>query len=95
MTSLADDLKMSPTYFGMIFKKTVGTSFNDYLTMVRIQEAARLLKNTRDSVQEVMVSVGIQSESTFYRKFRDIFNLTPQLYRQQSILNSGDNKKNE
>lgn len=90
MTSIADELKMSPTYFGMIFKKNVGTPFSDYLTMVRIQEAARLLKTTRRSVQEIMISVGIQSESTFFRRFREIFNMTPQLFRQQSLLSSED-----
>jgi len=93
MTSIAAELKMSPTYFGMIFKKVVGTPFSDYLTMVRIQESSRLLKTTRDSVQEIMLSVGIPSESTFYRRFREIFNLTPQLYRQQSVLNYGNKKK--
>jgi len=61
--------------------------------MVRIQESSRLLKTTRDSVQEIMLSVGIPSESTFYRRFREIFNLTPQLYRQQSVLDSRDKKK--
>jgi two-component system, response regulator YesN len=95
MTSIAEELKMSPTYFGMIFKKAVGTPFSDYLTMVRIQEAARLLKTSRDSVQEIMYSVGIPSESTFYRRFREIFNLTPQLFRQQSVLNNMENKKNK
>ena len=92
LTSIAEDLKMSPTYFGMIFKKTVGTTFSDYLTMVRIQEAARLLKTTQHSVQEIMISVGIPSESTFYRRFREIFNLTPQLYRQKSLLKRTDSK---
>lgn len=86
LTSVAEELKMSPTYFGMIFKKAVSTTFSDYLTMVRIQEAARLLRSTQDSVQEIMVSVGILSESTFYRRFREVFNLTPQLYRQKIIL---------
>ena len=83
---VADTLKMSPPYFGMIFKKAVGTPFADYLTMVRIQESAHLLKSTRNSVQEIMLLVGIPSESTFYRRFREIFNLTPQLYRKQSVL---------
>lgn len=89
LTSVAEELKMSPTYFGMIFKKAVSTTFSDYLTMVRIQEAARLLRTSQDSVQEIMISVGIPSESTFYRRFREIFNLTPQLYRQKSILKPG------
>ncbi|WP_171832119.1 helix-turn-helix transcriptional regulator [Oceanispirochaeta sp. M1] len=90
LTSVATELKMSPTYFGMIFKKAVSTTFSDYLTMVRIQEAARLLRSSQDSVQEIMVSVGIPSESTFYRRFREIFNLTPQLYRQKIILKPGE-----
>ena len=92
MASIAEELKMSPTYFGIIFKKAVGTPFSNYLTMVRIQEAAHLLKTTRNSVQEIMVLVGILSESTFYRRFREIFNLTPQLFRQQSVLNFSDKK---
>jgi len=93
MTSISEELKMSPTYFGMIFKKAVGTPFSNYLTTVRIQEGARLLRTTRHSVQEIMFSVGIPSESTFYRRFREIFNLTPQLYRQQSVLNYGNKNK--
>ena len=83
MQSVAEDIGMSSTYFGMIFKRSIGSSFSDYLTMVRIQEAARLLVETRMPVLEIMTSVGILSESTFYRRFREYYHITPQSYRLQ------------
>lgn len=69
---------MSTTCFSAVFRRVMGSSFADYLTMARIQEAARLLTETRMAVLDIMATVGMPSESTFYRRFREYYGITPQ-----------------
>lgn len=81
MSAVAEELGVSTTYFSAVFRRVMGSSFADYLTMTRIQEAARLLNETRMPVLDIMAVVGIPSESTFYRRFREYYGITPQNYR--------------
>ena len=41
--STAKYLKIAPNYFGSVFKKNIGVSFNDYVNTLRLKYACGLL----------------------------------------------------
>jgi YesN/AraC family two-component response regulator len=81
---LADVARMcslNPFDFSRTFKREHGVTFRDYLTGVRIQEAARLLSGAGASVVDIACAVGFNDHSQFSRLFRRHMGVTPRAYR--------------
>ena len=66
----------SSFYWG-ILKKTMGTSFVDYLKDYRLTMAARLLQSSDSSVLSISGEVGFESLSYFNRAFKKHYGMTP------------------
>ncbi|MGN1232144.1 MAG: helix-turn-helix domain-containing protein [Candidatus Cryptobacteroides sp.] len=79
---LADLMGLSSRNFYRRFKKITGQTPSEFLKQYRFESAARLLKNSDMTVQEVMYGVGISNKSYFYREFTKIYGKTPKEYRQ-------------
>lgn len=62
-------------------REQTGQSLGDYLTAVRMKEAARLLCTTTDSVDSVAAACGYTAQSTFYRVFKKYYGESPNKYR--------------
>jgi AraC-like DNA-binding protein len=73
-------LKLSPNYIGKIFKDYEGMSFSEYLNKFGVEKAAEWLINSDLEVNMIMLKVGMDSESTFYRIFKKYFVLSPREY---------------
>ena len=73
---------LAPTYFSRKFKEIVGTGFRDYLTFVRLREAASLLRNTHLPISEVARRCGFNSSNYFGDAFRGAYGMPPRQYRQ-------------
>jgi AraC-like DNA-binding protein len=54
-----------------------------YLARWRMQLGARLLETTNDTVLQIALDVGYESEAAFNRAFKREFELPPARYRQQ------------
>lgn len=63
-------------------------SFNEYLTNLRMKEAARLLCASTAGVDEIGQACGYPAQSTFYRVFKKYYGESPNRYRS---LNSAVN----
>lgn len=61
---------MSRRSFTSYFRAQMGTSFWDYLERLRVDHAARLLRDGEHTVVGVMFSSGFTDLTTFYRAFR-------------------------
>lgn len=79
---LADIMGLSSRNFYRRFKKITGQTPSEFMKQYRFESAARLLKNSDMTVQEVMYGVGISNKSYFYREFTRIYGKTPKEYRQ-------------
>lgn len=66
---IAELVGLSPKYFGILFKKQTGESFQDYVKRIRMEKAAQLLRTTGLKIYEVAEQVGIPN----YRYFTDVF----------------------
>ncbi len=78
---IAEDLGLSPVYLSEFFKKETGVTFRHYLLQVRMNEAARLLKDPRLKVYEVADIIGYRKVEHFAKLFKKQFGLTPSEYR--------------
>lgn len=81
LDDVAKQVHLNPAYFSSIFKQSIGSSFKEYLNMVRIEESKRLLANTDYSVIDIAVATGFEDQSYFSKVFKKYTGLTPKQYR--------------
>lgn len=80
MAALAEKTKMSEPKLRKLFRQTFGKSVFDYYQTLRLQEAARLLKEQHLTVSEVGDQVGFTNLSHFARVFEQHTGLKPKKY---------------
>ena len=73
-------------YFCRYLKEKVGLHFRQWLTLVRLQAAIRMLDQEDYSILEVSSRVGFADVRTFQRAFRLQTNVTPRDFK-RSIVN--------
>lgn len=56
---------MNPTYFSKKFRETTGFGFKEYLTHIRLQNAAHLLRTTDTSITEIAGICGFSDGNYF------------------------------
>ncbi|WP_426448220.1 AraC family transcriptional regulator [Paenibacillus sp. S-38] len=74
---------ISPSYLSRIFKKITGYHFREYLLQVRVKEAQRRLRDTRDKTITIAEQTGFRHISHFNTTFKKIVGLPPLQYRKQ------------
>ncbi|WP_254776840.1 AraC family transcriptional regulator [Paenibacillus sp. yr247] len=75
--SISETFFISPSYFCRSFKETTGFSFVEYLNNVRIREAQRLLRETKEKVIHIAEQSGFDSVAHFGRVFKQVTSQTP------------------
>ena len=70
--------------FAKRFKDLVGQPVFEYLTMLRMQRAKELLKETKLPLYEVASRVGYESDLAFTRTFKKHIGPTPTRFRKQA-----------
>lgn len=72
---------MSTSRFRAFFKETTGWGFADYLREVRLERAARLLRETSESVATIAYLTGFADQSHLQRLFKVRYGICPLAYR--------------
>jgi AraC-like DNA-binding protein len=80
LQELAQLVGMSRSKFALRFKEKVGVSAMEYLTRWRMLRAADRLTNSPESVTDIAISVGYESESSFGAAFKKVMGLSPRQY---------------
>lgn len=78
---VAEVCAVSYHHFSRAFKKTIGKSFSEYLTQIRLREAERLLLMSDKSMTEIALEVGFSSSSHFISRFGASRGMTPGQFR--------------
>ena len=85
LDSIANEFDLNPKYVSRYFKEQTGTNYIDYLNMVRVNEAKRLLAQEKKlKIHEISKIVGFYSVNTFIAAFRRAEGITPGLFRKLS-----------
>ena len=74
---LARVCNISESHFRRIFQECMNMTPNDYVNVVRIHEASRLLLKSHATMEEVAYRVGYGNVSTFNRNFKRMLGMTP------------------
>ena len=77
---------LNRTYFGRIFKDTVGQSPQQFLLNYRMTKAAELLKLTTLSVNDIGNAVGYPNQLHFSRAFKNIYGVSPREWRNRNRI---------
>lgn len=83
LTRLATELHVSLPYLSAAVHRATGRTFKELLLEKRLSKAAQLLRETRLTTQDIILAVGYENTSYFYRAFRARFGVTPKDYRKK------------
>lgn len=85
LQKIAKIVYMNPVYLGQLFKKSMGTQFNEYVHEVRIEEAKKLLKRTDMKIADIAFCVGYSDVEYFVSNFKTKTQTTPTAYKNSSF----------
>lgn len=77
VNEIARELYIHPNYFSSIFKKEMGSTFNEYLTQRRIEYATSLIRLGYTKVSQIAEMVGIPDASYFSKLYKKFEAITP------------------
>ena len=80
LSDVASEFALSKSFFSRKFKQISGFGFNEYLTLVRISHAEKLLAQTELSVTEAALECGFNDSSYFAAVFKKFSGTTPYKY---------------
>jgi AraC-like DNA-binding protein len=84
LNGLADEAGMSRAALAARFMHLIGHSPMQYLTLWRMQIAARLLADSSMKVAAVGHEIGYESEAAFSRAFKNIVGVSPAAWRERA-----------
>lgn len=74
---------VSPSHFSRLFKQVTGFTYVEYLSTVRIKNAARLLVEEEMNVTGVAAACGYSSSNHFCKQFKAVMGLSPLQYQKK------------
>lgn len=83
LAELADVAAMSKYHFLRCFRRLVGLTPYQYLLDVRLRRAAVRLAISLEPVSAIAFDVGFSDLSTFNARFRNVFGISPTVYRRR------------
>ena len=85
MTALAN---LSRAQLMRLFKQQTGISPHAFVNLIRLRQAAVLLRQTADSILSVALNVGFQSETHFGKAFKKQYGISPGQYRKNEAADT-------
>ena len=80
LDTAAKRASLSKSFFSKKFKEVTGFGFSEYLTLVRIKNAERMLSEGKLSVTEIAFECGFNDSSYFAATFKKLIGSTPKKY---------------
>lgn len=85
MAQMAELAGLSSTHFNRRFRQLLRMTPMQYLRIVRVQAAQRLLTTTSRSLAVIATDVGYTDQSHLTKRFRAVTGMTPAAYRKQFV----------
>ncbi len=81
LADIASVANFSPFHFHRIFRAFRGEPLGTYITRLRVEAAARLLRYSELSVETIAYNVGFEVPSSLTKAFQRFYKITPSEYR--------------
>ena len=88
LISVAKYVGLSSAHFSTVFSQTLGRSFINYLTAMRIERAKELMSTTNMKLSAIAMEIGYNEPNYFSHVFRKLEGITPKEYRNR--MQQGD-----
>lgn len=91
LNSLAEMLAISPPYLSRLITEATGSSFPDFVNLVRLEQARTLLMTEQElDIREIAERTGYGSSTYFTTLFKKRYGVTPSKWRLNHILQQND-----
>lgn len=81
LSYLAEMVHLSESHLSKCFKKETGKTISAYIARLRCSHAAKMLKETELSIQEISNYVGYPDNNYFVKVFKKQYGVTPSVFR--------------
>jgi len=86
VADLAKSLHVHPDHLTRQFRRVIGIGPSEYLMMVRLEQAASLLRDTEQTVETIASLCGFHDQSHFSRTFSRLMGAPPSEFRRSASL---------
>jgi two-component system response regulator YesN len=86
LDGIAEEMGLSATYIGRLFKKHTLNTILNYIIEVRMEKARELLTTTGLAVGDIAESTGFSNSPYFYKAFKKINGVTPVDFRKNGRI---------
>lgn len=81
ISDLAASCHLSETHFRRVFSQCMQTTPLEFLNLVRVEAACKLLRSTNDPIHSIAVQCGFTTLASFNRNFKAYMDTTPGKWR--------------
>ena len=86
LTDIAEQEFLSVPYLSKYIKKNIGITFSELVSIIRCDEAERLLATSNHSIEQIASMTGFANRAHLFSNFTKWFSQSPSQHR-KSILN--------
>lgn len=84
LSETAGALYVTPNYISKLFRKVMDTTFTDYVSAIRAEEAKRQLRTTSKTVTQIALDCGFKNVKSIISYFKAHVGMTPTEYKRTS-----------
>ena len=81
LKTLANEAALSDFHFHRIFKALKGEAIGGYITRLRLEATARLLRYTALTIEEIAFNIGYETPASLSKAFKKQYGISPTEYR--------------
>lgn len=81
LRTLANEAALSDFHFHRIFKALKGEAIGGYITRLRLEATARLLRYTALTIEEIAFNIGYETPASLSKAFKKQYGISPTEYR--------------
>ena len=81
LKTLANEAALSDFHFHCIFKALKGEAIGGYITRLRLEATARLLRYTALTIEEIAFNIGYETPASLSKAFKKQYGISPTEYR--------------
>ena len=86
ISNAAEKFHISSSYLRRYFKEMTGKTMHEFIDEIRMEKAVNLLKQPDIQLKDISDEIGYYNYSSFIRKFKELYDCTPGVYRKNYLL---------